>query len=131
MKHLLDHDLYDLPNKERPECHRDNHSYKSMYGRLNWELPAQTITSGFGSIGQGRYMHPSRTRALTAHEAARLQGFPDYFDFSAVARRADLATMIGNAVPPALAREIVAELIPAVVSMLGPETAHRGPTRLY
>ncbi len=116
MHYLIEHELYDLPNDERPKCHRDDHSYKSMYGRLRWTLPAQTITSGFGSIGQGRYMHPSRTRALTPHEAARLQGFPDYFDFSPVARRADLATMIGNAVPPALAREIVAELIPHVLS---------------
>ncbi|GAB6987020.1 DNA cytosine methyltransferase [Nocardioides pyridinolyticus] len=116
MQYLLDKQRYDLPNEERPKCHRDNHSYKSMYGRLNWTLPAQTITSGFGSIGQGRYMHPSRTRALTPHEAARLQGFPDYFDFSAVTRRADLATMIGNAVPPALAREIVAQLLPGVIA---------------
>lgn len=111
MQFLLDHGLYDLPNAERPECHQDAHSYKSMYGRLNWDLPAQTITSGFGSIGQGRYMHPSRARALTPHEAARLQGFPDYFSFSAVTKRADLGTMIGNAVPPALAREITSLLI--------------------
>ncbi len=115
MQYLLDKKLYDLPNEERPECHRDSHSYKSMYGRLNWTLPAQTITSGFGSIGQGRYMHPSRIRALTPHEAARLQGFPDYFDFSGVTRRSELATMIGNAVPPALSREVVAVLLPHVV----------------
>lgn len=115
MQYLLDHGIYDLPNAERPACHQNAHSYKSMYGRLRWELPAQTITSGFGSIGQGRYMHPSQPRALTPHEAARLQGFPDYFDFSAVSRRADLATMIGNAVPPALAREIMRAVLPAVV----------------
>lgn len=115
MQYLLDNECYDLPNSERPKCHQDEHSYKSMYGRLKWELPAQTITSGFGSIGQGRYMHPSRARALTPHEAARLQGFPDYFDFSAVSRRADLATMIGNAVPPALAREIVTAILPTVL----------------
>jgi DNA (cytosine-5)-methyltransferase 1 len=116
MQYLLKHDLYDLPNSERPKCHQDAHSYKSMYGRLNWELPAQTITSGFGSIGQGRYMHPSLARAQTPHEAARLQGFPDYFDFSAVSRRTDLATMIGNAVPPALAREIVRSILPTLLA---------------
>lgn len=115
MQFLLDEGVFDLPNNERPICHQNNHSYKSMYGRLKWDVPAQTITSGFGSIGQGRYMHPDRTRALTPHEAARLQGFPDYFDFSSVTRRADLATMIGNAVPPALAREIAARLIPAIM----------------
>ena len=37
---------------------------------------------------------------LTAHEAARLQFFPDFFDFGAVKSRTRLAIMIGNAVPP-------------------------------
>lgn len=112
MQYLLDEGLYDLPNDRRPTCHQDQHSYKSMYGRLRWTSQAQTITSGFGSIGQGRYMHPDLPRALTAHEAARIQGFPDYFSFSAVMRRSDIATMIGNAVPPALTRELVAHLLP-------------------
>lgn len=106
MQYLLDNDLYDLPNALRPKCHQGEHSYKSMYGRLRWDEPAQTITSGFGSIGQGRYMHPERLRALTAHEAARIQGFPDYFDFSPCQTRGALATMIGNAVPPALTAAI-------------------------
>jgi DNA (cytosine-5)-methyltransferase 1 len=57
-------------------------------------------------------MHPDKLRALTAHEAARIQGFPDYFDFSAINMRSHLATMIGNAVPPALMRETAALLIP-------------------
>ncbi|MFB2556779.1 DNA cytosine methyltransferase [Herbiconiux liangxiaofengii] len=114
MQYLLDKKLYDLPNSERPDCHQNDHSYKSMYGRLKWTEPAQTITSGFGSIGQGRYMHPTQRRALTAHEAARIQGFPDYFDFSVVTKRANLSTMIGNAVPPALMREIATALIPSI-----------------
>lgn len=107
MQYLLDRDEYDLPNELRPKCHQGEHSYKSMYGRLKWDEPAQTITSGFGSIGQGRYMHPERARALTAHEAARIQGFPDYFDFSSCPTRSALAKMIGNAVPPALAASLI------------------------
>ena len=107
MQFLLDNDAYDLPNALRPTCQQGAHSYKSMYGRLRWTEAAQTITSGFGSIGQGRYMHPDRTRALTAHEAARIQGFPDYFDFSACPTRSALATLIGNAVPPQLGAAIL------------------------
>jgi DNA (cytosine-5)-methyltransferase 1 len=106
MQWLLQNDEYDLPNSLRPECHQNAHSYKSMYGRLKWDEPTQTITSGFSSIGQGRYMHPDQLRALTAHEVARIQSFPDYFDFSAAIRRSDLATMIGNAVPPLVGRAL-------------------------
>jgi DNA (cytosine-5)-methyltransferase 1 len=106
MRWLLENNEHDLPNHMRPVCHQDEHSYKSMYGRLTWGQPAQTITSGYGSIGQGRYMHPDQPRALTPHEAARLQGFPDYFQFEPTLKRDTLATMIGNAVPPALTRAI-------------------------
>ncbi len=111
MNYLLTEEIYDLPNHLRPTCHQDDHSYKSMYGRLSWDKPAQTITSGYGSIGQGRYMHPDKPRALTPHEAARLQGFPDYFRFDGVQLRSDLATLIGNAVPPALSRTLLATLV--------------------
>lgn len=111
MQFLLDNDLFDLPNTQRPACHRGTHSYKSMYGRLRWDEPAQTITSGFGSIGQGRYMHPERKRALTAHEAARIQGFPDYFKFDTQLTRSAIATMIGNAVPPQLARNVFSHVL--------------------
>jgi DNA (cytosine-5)-methyltransferase 1 len=100
INYLLEHKLYDLPNRLRPPCHQDgHHSYKSMYGRLKYDEPAQTITSGFGSPGQGRFVHPSQPRTLTPHEAARLQFFPDFFDFSSVKMRTALADMIGNAVP--------------------------------
>jgi DNA (cytosine-5)-methyltransferase 1 len=99
---LFKHGIYDLPNKHRPECHRDgNHSYVSMYGRLRWGRSAQTITTGFGSMGQGRFVHPQRRRTLTPHEAARLQTFPDWFSFRG-APRGLLSKVIGNAVPPLL-----------------------------
>jgi DNA (cytosine-5)-methyltransferase 1 len=109
---LFDHDEDDLPNHERPECHRDGeHSYVSMYGRLRWDAPAQTITSGFGSMGQGRYVHPLRRRTLTAHEAARLQFLPDFVDFSGVTRRSELTTIIGNVAPPRLTIVLIRALI--------------------
>jgi DNA (cytosine-5)-methyltransferase 1 len=114
---LFDEGLYDLPNEHRPECHRDgDHSYVSMYGRLRWTRPAQTITTGFGSMGQGRYVHPERRRTLTPHEAARLQTFPDWFHFGDKTRRGVLATVIGNAVPPLLTVELGRLAIPAVVA---------------
>ncbi len=82
-----------------------------MYGRLRWDEPSQTITSGFGSMGQGRFVHPLVRRTLTPHEAARLQFLPDFIDFSAVKFRTHLATMIGNAAPPILTISVVEALI--------------------
>lgn len=106
--YLFSKKKFDLPNELRPPCHRDkNHSYVSMYGRLHWDKPAQTITSGFGSPGQGRYIHPSRRRVITPHEAARIQGFPDYFLFDDVIRRGKLQELIANAVPPVLAATLI------------------------
>ncbi len=113
---LFDKDRHNLPNPERPKCHKEKeHTYNSMYGRLRWDEPAQTVTTGFGSMGQGRYVHPSRRRTITPHEAARLQSFPDFFDFSSVGTRTAWARMIGNAVPPLLSCNVATIVIPHVV----------------
>ncbi|MFB1486126.1 MAG: DNA cytosine methyltransferase [Thiocapsa sp. C3-sup] len=114
---LFDNQLYELPNEQRPACHRDkSHSYDTVYGRLRWDRLAQTITSGFYCMCMGRYVHPEQRRTLTAHEAARLQFFPDFFDFSPAKSRTKLAEIIGNAVPPkgayAVARSIISTLEP-------------------
>ena len=124
MKWLFEHGEYDLPNYERPNCHQnEDHTYKSMYGRLRWDEPAQTVTTGFGSMGQGRYVHPSRQRVITPHEAARLQSFPDFFRFSATGSRQAWARMIGNAVPPLLARAIGYAALPYLLAETAEEVA--------
>lgn len=97
---------YDLPDSERPECHRDkDHTYPSVYGRMLPDEPSSTITTGFLSPGRGRYVHPTRPRSLTLHEGARLQGFPDDFRWYKKGQeilRSPLAHLIGDAVPPQL-----------------------------
>ena len=102
---LFDNEKYELPNEERPDCHKDGHSYPSVYGRMFWGKPAQTITTGFLTPGRGRYIHPIRPRVITPHEAARIQAFPDSFKFVVnghdPARNA-ITKWIGDAVPPVL-----------------------------
>lgn len=110
IRFLFKNDLYDLPDEERPPCHRTkSHSYKSVYGRMRWDQSAPTITTGFGSTGQGRFVHPLRPRTLTPHEAARLQTVPDFFKFGEPGRT-QLQKMIGNSVPPLAMAAVATQL---------------------
>jgi DNA (cytosine-5)-methyltransferase 1 len=112
IEHLFRFNVYDLPDSLRPDCHRlKRHTYTSVYGRMSWDQPAQTITSGFTCMGQGRFVHPKRKRTLTPHEAARLQFLPDFFRFDEDLPRAALCEMIANAVPPKLTYLLALELL--------------------
>ena len=102
---LHDNNLFDLPNEERPPCHQSGTTYRSMYGRMKWDEPAQTLTTGFMTPGRGRFVHPLRRRTLLPREAARLQGFPDSYRFEhadAPIGRSAIAKGIGDAVPSPL-----------------------------
>lgn len=109
---LFDHAEFDLPSAQRPPCHQSGHSYPAVYGRMAWDNPALTVTTGFQCTGQGRYVHPSRRRTITPHEAARLQMLPDFVDWGSVSVRKNLAKLIGNAVPPPLSCALGRKIIP-------------------
>ena len=121
---LFDHDCFDLPNKLRPPCHQSDHSYTSMYGRMQWDRPAQTVTTGFNCMGQGRYVHPGQRRVITPHEAARLQMLPDFVDFDTIRTRGALAKLIGNAAPPPLAFAVGKALIPVLTNSEMPDRGY-------
>jgi len=115
MQWLIENDEWDLPNHLRPKCHQNGHNYPAVYGRMKWDEPSSTITSGFGSNGQGRFTHPSANpgRPLTPHEAARIQTFPDWFSFGDQ-KRSVMAKTIGNAVPPLLAMHVANVVIQSI-----------------
>jgi len=98
----------DIPEELRLACHRriqcSSGRWPDVYGRLRADAQAPTITCGFGSVTKGRYGHPASNRAITAREAARLQGFPDRFAFRG--DRDSVRRQVGNAVPPPLAEAI-------------------------
>lgn len=87
---------------EKEELKRDTYKgtgFPDNYGRMSWDKPAPTITTKFFSISNGRFGHPSQTRGISIREGARLQSFPDSFEFK-VHSIAQAAQIIGNAVPP-------------------------------
>lgn len=101
----------DWPKRLLLECHqRETGSrYHSIYGRMWWDKPAPTMTTLCNGIGNGRFGHPEQDRAITLREAALLQTFPRHYEFWPPGEKLNgkaVARMIGNAVPPQLARAL-------------------------
>ena len=84
---------------------------------LQWHSPSPTVLSL-----PDDFVHPFRPRTMTVRELARLQSFPDSFEFRAkettgsLRRRFEVPqyTQVGNAVPPLLA-EAVGKLIASLL----------------
>jgi len=96
---------WDLPRRLMPECWKKKiDGGTDLFGRLWWNRPAVTIRTEFYKPEKGRYLHPEAHRPITHREAARLQGFPDDFEFCG--SRIEVGIQIGNAVPPPLAEVI-------------------------
>ena len=75
--------------------------HSGSYGRLNPNGIAPTITTRFDTPSGGKFIHPYQNRTISPREAARLQSFPDSFEF--VGNQSSICKQIGNAVPPKLA----------------------------
>lgn len=76
--------------------------------RLDWDGQCPTLRAGtgndHGSYQSVRPIHPDEPRVITVREAARLQGFPDSFNFHPTIWHS--FRMIGNSVSPFIARSI-------------------------
>ncbi|HEV2517823.1 MAG TPA: DNA cytosine methyltransferase [Devosia sp.] len=80
--------------------------------RLSWDGQCPTLRAGTGA-DKGSYqavrpIHPSEPRVITVREAARLQGFPDSFQFHPTIWHS--FRMIGNSVSPVVARSLLSLL---------------------
>ena len=77
--------------------------------KLSWGSPAPTLRAGtgpdHGSFQSVRPLHPEEPRVITVREAARLQGFPDWFDFHETKWHS--FRMIGNSVSPLMAQAML------------------------
>lgn len=97
-------------NELQLECYKSHDGHYDVYGRMFWSKPSPTITTKFRYTSTGRYSHPEQDRALSLREGATLQSFPlDYVFYSE--SQNEIAKMIGNAVPPQLAKKVAEVLI--------------------
>lgn len=105
----------DWPSHLIAACHQadSGKTYPSVYGRMEWDKPAPTITTQFFGYGNGRFGHPEQNRAISLREGSLLQSFPKSYRFcskSDAVSFSALGRLIGNAVPVRLG-EIIGKTI--------------------
>lgn len=83
-------------------------SFKDRYTRQDRNALCSTIVAHLSKDGL-MFIHPTQNRSLTPREAARVQSFPDWFQFPF--SRTHQFRMIGNAVPPLVSEAVGSEVI--------------------
>jgi DNA (cytosine-5)-methyltransferase 1 len=76
-----------------------------IYHRLMENEPSVVI----GNYRKNMLIHPRQDRGLSVREAARLQSFPDWFEFYGFLTHQQ--QQVGNAVPPLLAKAVFDKII--------------------
>mgnify|MGYP000247186509 FL=1 len=94
----------DVPTDLWPNNRQNRHS--SAYKRLDPSTQSCTIDTG---NAHSNYFHPLYNRIPTIRESARLQSFPDSFEFQGP--RGSKYRQVGNAVPPLLAKAVADAII--------------------
>ena len=85
---------------------------KTRINKLNPERPSFTIIVGSDNGGGKGHVHPFNPREVTPRESARMQTFPDWWEFYGTGRH--VIRQVGNAVPPLFAA-LLAEHVKAHV----------------
>lgn len=84
---------------------------RGMARRISWDEPSLTLTTS-PSQKQTERCHPDETRPFTVREYARIQSFPDNWQFEG--SLGQQYKQIGNAVPVELARRLGVEIVNAL-----------------
>ena len=91
----------EMPQYEHEHARLFDNSYVVQW----WDLPSKTILAHIHKDGF-QFIHPDekQARSFTVREAARIQSFPDDFEFAG--SRGEKYKQIGNAVPPLFAEAL-------------------------
>ena len=106
-----------LPNGMR-RARRCDHTKR--YGRLDPKGLSSTILTKC-DLHWGAFIHPFQDRVLTVREAARIQSFPDCYNF--LGPRTEQYVQVGNAVPVVLARCLGNSILEALKAHSYPKMA--------
>ncbi len=101
----------DWPEELLLECHKKDSgkTFGSVYGRMEWDKLAPTMTTQCTGLGNGRFGHPEQDRAISLREAALFQTFPEEYEFydpNTDFSSPKIEMHIGNAVPVNLGKMI-------------------------
>lgn len=99
--------------KDVTRCHT------GIYHRLEWHVPSKVL----GNFRKNMLIHPSQNRGLSVREAARLQSFPDWYEF--VGSIGFQQQQVADAVPPLLAMFVLEH-----VKRLYARAGHQKPVSL-
>ncbi len=84
--------------KDKSRCH------SGIYRRLKEDEPSPTINN----VRKSMFIHPRQNRGLSVREAARLQSFPDWYEFKGI--RDSQYQQVADAVPPLMAKAIAEQI---------------------
>lgn len=90
----------------------------TIYLRLAYDAPCGTVVN----VRKSMWIHPTKDRAISVREAARLQTFPDSFIFCG--SKDQQYQQVGNAVPPIMAKSVAKKL----AKLLSNESKSKPPT---
>lgn len=93
----------DLPPEIRKILPFREDIFKDRLKRLVEDNPSWTVLAHIGMDGY-MYIHPTENRTLSVREAARIQSFPDDFEF--IGNQQETYVQVGNAVPALMAMKI-------------------------
>ena len=101
--------FHSLSKEMKSTYSKPERTQNTIYLRLDPDAPCGTVVN----VRKSMWIHPTLDRAVTVREAARLQSFPDSFEF--VGTKDSQFQQVGNAVPPLLAKGIAEKLLEYVV----------------
>lgn len=111
-------DIPDTVASERIRKYKKTGGRTTTYGRMRPNRPSYTLNTYFSRPNVGCNIHYSQDRLITIREGLRLQSFPDDFHLPAGLTKRGQYKLVGNAVPPLLAKALARSIIEQLLNFI-------------